>query len=38
VEKGSRLIVTFLYDNGPNNASNPEPKQIVRWVTAAKMR
>jgi hypothetical protein len=31
VEKGSRMIVTFHYDNSPNHAGNPDPKQVVRW-------
>jgi hypothetical protein len=31
VEKGSRMIVTFQYDNSPNNASNPDPGQVIRW-------
>jgi hypothetical protein len=31
VEKGSRMIVTFHYDNSANNASNPDPSQVIRW-------
>jgi hypothetical protein len=31
VEKGSRMIVTFRYDNSPNNKANPDPKENVRW-------
>jgi len=31
VEKGSRLMVTFRYSNSPNLATNPDPKQPVRW-------
>ena len=31
VEKGSRMIVTFHYDNSPNNAGNPDPTQAIRW-------
>jgi Copper type II ascorbate-dependent monooxygenase, C-terminal domain len=31
VEKGSRMIVTFTYDNSANNLANPDPKQIIRW-------
>jgi hypothetical protein len=31
VEKGSRMIVTFRYDNSPNNPANPDPKRIIRW-------
>jgi hypothetical protein len=29
--KGSRLVVTVHYDNSPNNKSNPDPKQRLRW-------
>ena len=31
VEKGSRMIVTFHYDNGRNRAGNPDPAQVIRW-------
>ena len=31
VEKGSRMIVTFHYDNSPNHAGNPDPKETIRW-------
>ena len=31
VEKGSRMLVTFHYDNSPNHAGNPDPKQVIRW-------
>src|SRR5581483_9788856 len=31
VEKGSRMIVTFHYDNSPNHPGNPDPKQVIRW-------
>ena len=31
VEKGSRLMVTFRYDNSANHASNPDPAQPIRW-------
>jgi hypothetical protein len=31
VEKGSRMIVTFRYDNSPNRVGNPDPKQTIRW-------
>jgi hypothetical protein len=31
VHKGSMLIVTFRYDNSPNNPANPDPARIVRW-------
>jgi hypothetical protein len=25
------MIVTFHYDNSPNNPANPDPKQSIRW-------
>ena len=31
LEKGSRLIVTFHYDNSANNPANPDPSRVVRW-------
>jgi hypothetical protein len=31
VEKGSRMVVTFHYDNSANNAANPDPSKPVRW-------
>ncbi len=31
VPKGSRLIITFHYDNSANNAANPDPGKVVRW-------
>jgi hypothetical protein len=31
VKKGSRLIVTFTYDNSPANRSNPDPNEVIRW-------
>jgi hypothetical protein len=31
VPKGSRMIVTFRYDNSPRNPSNPDPAQVIRW-------
>jgi hypothetical protein len=31
VPKGSRLIITFHYDNSANNAANPDPQKQVRW-------
>jgi hypothetical protein len=31
VEKGSRMVVTFHYDNSANNPSNPDPSRPVRW-------
>ncbi len=29
--KGSRLIITFHYDNSANNPANPDPQKMVRW-------
>jgi len=31
IAKGSRLMVTFRYDNSANNPANPDPKEVVRW-------
>ena len=31
VEKGSRMVVTFTYDNSPNHPGNPDPKETIRW-------
>jgi hypothetical protein len=31
MEKGSRMIVTFHYDNSVNNAANPDPGKAIRW-------
>lgn len=31
MEKGSRLIATFHYDNSRNNPANPDAAAIVRW-------
>jgi hypothetical protein len=31
VEKGSRMVVTFHYDNSANNPANPDPSKAVRW-------
>jgi hypothetical protein len=31
IQKGSKLVVTFHYDNSPANRSNPNPKRLVRW-------
>ncbi|MFN7939076.1 MAG: hypothetical protein U0R19_37475 [Bryobacteraceae bacterium] len=31
IAKGSRMIVTFRYDNSANNPANPDPKENVRW-------
>jgi hypothetical protein len=31
VPKGSRLIITFHFDNSVNNPANPDPRRIVRW-------
>jgi hypothetical protein len=29
--KGSRLIITFHYDNSANNPANPDPRKQIRW-------
>jgi hypothetical protein len=31
VPKGSRLMITFHYDNSANNAANPDAGKVVRW-------
>jgi hypothetical protein len=31
MEKGSRLIVTFHFDNSANNPANPDPAKAIRW-------
>jgi hypothetical protein len=31
VPKGTRLIITFHYDNSANNRSNPDPNRTIRW-------
>jgi hypothetical protein len=31
IEKGSRLMVTFTYDNSTKNQFNPDPLIAVRW-------
>ncbi len=31
ITKGSKLMVTFRYDNSANNPANPDPKQTLRW-------
>ncbi|HEY2019001.1 MAG TPA: hypothetical protein VGH38_36095 [Bryobacteraceae bacterium] len=31
MEKGSRMVVTFHYDNSANNRANPDPAKTVRW-------
>ena len=31
MEKGSRMVVTFHYDNSRNNPANPDPARAVRW-------
>jgi hypothetical protein len=31
LEKGSRMVVTFHYDNSPNNPANPDPAKAIRW-------
>ncbi len=31
VPRGTRLILTFHYDNSANNPSDPDPRRTVRW-------
>jgi hypothetical protein len=31
MEKGSRMIVTFHYDNSINNPANPDAGKPIRW-------
>ena len=31
MEKGSRIEVTFHYDNSLNNPANPDPSKAIRW-------
>jgi hypothetical protein len=31
VPKGSRLVITFHYDNSVNNSANPDAAKTVRW-------
>ncbi len=31
MEKGSRLEITFHYDNSANNPANPDPLEAIRW-------
>lgn len=31
MEKGSRMVVTFHYDNSANNPANPDPLKAIRW-------
>jgi hypothetical protein len=31
MEKGSRMEVTFHYDNSLNNPANPDPWKAIRW-------
>ena len=31
MEKGSRMEVTFHYDNSINNPANPDPGKAIRW-------
>lgn len=31
VPKGTRLIITFHYDNSANNSANPDSSRTVRW-------
>ncbi len=31
MEKGSRMMVTFHFDNSANNPANPNPAKAIRW-------
>ncbi len=31
MEKGSRVIATFHFDNSANNPANPDPAKVIRW-------
>jgi len=31
MEKGSQMVVTFHYDNSPNNRANPDSGKAIRW-------
>jgi hypothetical protein len=31
MEKGSRMMVTFHFDNSVNNPGNPAPTKVIRW-------
>lgn len=31
IEKGSRMIITFHYDNSAANRANPDPNRLLRW-------
>jgi len=31
MEKGSRMMVTFHFDNSANNPANPNPGKAIRW-------
>jgi len=31
IEKGSKMIITFHYDNSAANRANPDPKRLIRW-------
>ena len=31
MEKGSRMIATFHFDNSVNNPANPDPAKAIRW-------
>jgi hypothetical protein len=31
IKKGTKLIVSWVYDNSEHNPSNPDPKQRVTW-------
>jgi hypothetical protein len=38
MEKGSRMVVTFHYDNSANNPANPNPAKAIRQATALKTK
>jgi hypothetical protein len=31
IEKGSKMVITFHYDNSPANRANPDPNRLIRW-------
>ena len=31
IEKGSRMIITFHYNNSAANRANPDPDRLLRW-------
>jgi hypothetical protein len=35
VRKGTRIEVVAMFDNSPNNRSNPDPDKAVRWGSAS---